>query len=141
MWSPRGLSEDVERDWPGGGEAAVLYWRARLLLRAISGIGLATFVGGLIASFAGLKTTSMAVILTGVAIVTADVAVLHAFRLWGLFKIGGWSRRGGRPVRRAEQPIKFWIWAAASSGILVILVFGAGYLLWTLISELLPTAI
>ena len=134
LWSPKGLAEQVARDWPGQatGDAFVLYWRARMLTWASGSIGFAIVAVGLIASFAEYRTTT--VILAGFAIVAAEAAVLHGFRLWMLFKIGGWSRRGAEPVRRTEQPMKFWIWATASSGILAILVSGAGLLLWTLIS-------
>ena len=71
----------------------------------------------------------------------ATTAVLHAFRLWMLFKIGGWSRRKGGSVRRAEQPLKFWLWAAASSGILAALVCLASFVLWALISVLSGRAV
>jgi len=136
LWSPKGMAEKVAQDWPGHGtgEAAVLYWRARLLLFALSWIGMAIVVASLIAWFAGYRSIPATIVLTGAAIMWVDFAVLHAFRLSLLFKLGGWSRRNLGPVRRAEQPVRFWIWAAANSSILALLVFGAGYLLWSLIS-------
>jgi hypothetical protein len=143
LWSPKGLAELVARDWPGQatGEAAVLFWRARLLTWPLGFIGLAIFTASLIGWFAGYRTIPAAVPLTGGSMMAASLAVLHAFRLWLLFKLGGWSRRRGGPVRRAEQPVRFWIWAAASSSILVVLVSGAGYLLWSLISALSRSAV
>ena len=139
VWSPKGLTEHVARDWPGHatGDAAVLYWRVRLLTLALGLIGVAIVGASLIAWFAGYRTILAAVAFDGGgSILMATIAVLHAFKLWMLFKIGGWSRRKGGSVRRAEQPLKFWLWAAASSGILAALVCLAGLVLWTLISAL-----
>ena len=142
--SPKGLAEHVARDWPGHatGEAAVLYWRVRLLTLALSLIGVAIIAASLIAWFAGYRTILATVAFAGGgAILTATIAVLHAFRLWMLFKIGGWSRRKGGSVRRADQPVKFWLWATASSGILAVLMCFAGFVLWTLISALSGRAV
>ena len=139
VWSPKGLAEHVARDWPGHatGEAAVLYWRVRLLTLPLGLVGSAIVAASLIAWFAGYRTTIATVVFAvGGAISMATITVLHAFRLWMLFKIGGWSRRKGGSVRRFEQPAKFWLWAAASSSILVALVCLAGLVLWTLISAL-----
>lgn len=137
LWSPEGLAEQVARDWPGKGtgEAAVLWWRARILTLAFGWIGLASVVGSLIGWFAGYRTIFAGdAFRVGGLICAANLAVTHALRVWMLFKIGGWSRRSGERVRRSEQPVRFWAWAAASSGILVILVSVASFLLWTLIS-------
>lgn len=140
-WSPRGLAEQVERDWPGHatGEAIVLYWRVRLLTSGSACIGPVVTISSLISWFAGYRTVSATVILIGASIMGASLAVLHAFRLWGLFKIGGWSRRRGGPVRRSEQPLRFWTWAVASSIILAIYVAGAGFLFWTTVRALTYT--
>jgi len=124
VWSPKGLAEQVARDWPGHatGEAAVLWWRVRMLTLALGWIGLAMVAASLTAWFAGYRTNfAGAAFLTGASICATELAMMHAFRLWLLFKIGGWGRRSGGPVRRSEQPARFWAWAAASSGILTIL--------------------
>jgi hypothetical protein len=139
LWSPKGMVEKVAQDWPGHatGEAVLLYWRARLLLLVSGWIGLAIVAASFIAWFAGNHNIPAAVVLSGTAIMGLDITILHAFRVWLLFKIGGWSRRKHGPVRRAEQPKRFWIWAAASCTILALFVLGAGYVLWSLISAIL----
>ncbi len=91
-WSPKDLAERVARDWPGRatGEAVVLYWRARFVTSTLGSIGLAMFVAGLIMWFAGYRTSfARTAFLTGGLIAASQNAVLHAFRLWLLFKIGG----------------------------------------------------
>lgn len=135
LWSPRGLAEQVARDWPGNatGEAALLYWRVRLLFLIV----VTSLVVNLAISFAGYRTVPDSMFfLIGASIAVVGNAVLQAFRLWLLSKIGGWSRRHSGPVRRMEQPVRFWIWAVASSSILAFLVSVAAYLLWNLVSAL-----
>ena len=65
VWSPKGLAEHVARDWPGHatGEAAVLYWRVRLLTLPLGLVGSAIVAASLIAWFAGYRTTIATVVL------------------------------------------------------------------------------
>ena len=133
LWSPKGLAEQMARDWPGHGtgKGAVLFWRARLLTSIAGGLGFLLGTLGLFEWITGAQRIGVELFATGVLAIAGCNAMSHAFRLWLLFKIGGWSRRKGRPVRRSEQPVKFWIWAAASSSILALLVCVVGYLLWS----------
>ena len=63
-------------------------------------------------------------------------AIVVACLIWLLFKIRDWSRLSDGAIQHTKQPVRFWIGATASSGILAILVSATGYLLWALISSL-----
>ena len=132
LWSVDGMAEHVARDWPGRdtGEAAVLYWRAKLVTYACGLIASAIVVASVVAYLLGYRSGTPRWFAFGAAIGMGRLAVLQAFRLWLLFKIGGWSRRHGDPVRRSEQPLKFWTWATASSGIMATEGAVTGYLVW-----------
>jgi hypothetical protein len=137
LWRPNGLAEQVAQAWPGPGtgEAALVYWRVRLLTSAVFCILVALPVPFIIGVLAGQPTFSATMFFLMGTIAALNGAVLHGFRLWMLFKLGGWSRRGDGPVRRAEQPTRFWTWAAISSGIMAIWLAGAGFLIWTISSR------
>ena len=132
LWALEGVAEQVSHDWPGHatGEAVVLFWRARWVMLVVGAIGFAISTIGLVMALAQSRSGSGTLFLTGVAILSAQQATVQAFRLWLLFKLGGWSRKIGGPVRRAEQPLKFWAWAITSACIVILHGGLAAFLVW-----------
>jgi hypothetical protein len=100
----------------------------------VSAIGFAIAIVGLVVPLAGGRSGLWSLFLVGGLVLAAQQATLQAFRLWLLFKLGGWSRKTGVCVRRAEQPAKFWAWALASGGIVIVETAAAGFLAWYLVA-------
>lgn len=134
LWRPAGLVEQVDATWPGHatGEAALIFWRGRALLFPVYLVLVALGLIVLILWLTGHRPVFPFLVLGTIAAMHG--LVLHALRLWFLLKLGGWSRRGRSDVRRAEQPVRFWTWAAASSCIVALWMALTCYMDWTLYS-------
>jgi hypothetical protein len=125
--------------WASHGRSSCALLACAITAGTLNSVVIAIAVVLLIEVLAGHQPVPALMFFGLATIVASTAAATQAFGLWLLFQLGGWTRRGGRLVRRAEQPLRFWTWTAGSSIILAVWLTVAGFLLWTMLSSLSQT--
>ena len=135
LWRADGLAAQIRSDWPGRstGEAAVLFLRIKLLTAAAFVVVLPLLAVAVVGLLAGYQTLPIAMIKVLGAFAVLNGSVTQVCKVWLLFRLGGWSTRGGTIVRRTGQPVQFWGWAVVSTIVAVVWFAAVGFLFWTVV--------
>ena len=85
-----------------------------------------TFLSALFLHNKGLGAVGIVILAVG----TANNAVLEAFRIKLVLRLGRWTGWKQEPIWRNEQPIRYWSLAAMHTGILAVYSAAAVFLVW-----------
>jgi hypothetical protein len=106
------------------------FWRVSQVIGLISGFAMVLApVAFLSALFLHLRILGAA----GIAILAvwmASFAILDGFRIWWVLHLGRWTGWRKEPIRRSEQPGRYWSGMAMQATILTVHSAAAVYLIW-----------
>ena len=109
---------------------ALALYRTYLLSLPLLFLAMPAIVVGLASNFIFHRTlVSGRVICALCALALLPSIFRGALRVWLAFTKRSWTRRGV-PVRRSDEPARYWFWTGMEFVPVVVMAMAAGYLLW-----------
>jgi hypothetical protein len=117
LWTPAAIVTD---------KRLLAFWRARLIVWLTNSLAVALVV---IAIFAGRKFGLSPAIFVLLGISAGNVAVLEAWRIQSVLRLGRWSGWLGAP--RGERPVWFWVRTTFHVLVTSVWAIAAGYMAYS----------